>query len=317
MLSSRMPELSALEVFVTVARTGSLNAAAGLLGVSQQAVSARIATIERQTGVVLLQRTPRGSSLTPAGAVVSEWAARLLALADEMEAGLVALRGNAQTTLRVAASLTIAEYLLPGWLVALQASRVGKLRGRVAVELAVVNSSGVAALVNTGEADLGFVEGVSPPRGLRHRTVAHDRLLVVVAPTHPWAKRRRPITATQLAQTQLVVREHGSGTREVLAVAVKKLLGAAADLEAPALSLPTTAAVRAAVVAGAGPAVLSELAVADDIAAGRLAAVSVDDIDLARSLRAVWTGVREPPEGPARELVMLAFASLRRGDWRR
>jgi DNA-binding transcriptional LysR family regulator len=312
MLSLRMPELSALEVFVTVARTGSLNAAAGVLGVSQQAVSARIATIERQTGVVLLQRTPRGSSLTPAGAVVSEWAARLLALADEMEAGLLALRGDAQTTLRVASSLTVAEYLLPGWLVALQASRDEKRGGRVAVELTVVNSSGVADLVNNGEADLGFVEGPSPPRGLRHRTVAHDRLLVVVAPTHPWSKRRQPITASQLSQTPLVVRESGSGTREVLAVAIKKLLGAAAELEAPALSLPTTAAVRAAVVAGAGPAVLSELAVGDDIAAGRLAAVSVDDIDLARSLRAVWISASQPPAGPARELVVLASASPRR-----
>jgi DNA-binding transcriptional LysR family regulator len=312
MLSSRMPELSALEVFVTVARTGSLNAAAGVLGVSQQAVSARIATIERQTGVVLLQRTPRGSSLTPAGVVVSEWAARLLVLADEMDAGLLALRGDAQRTLRVAASLTIAEYLLPGWLVALQTSRAGKRGGPVAVELTVVNSSGVVALVNTGEADLGFVEGASPPRGLRHRTVAYDRLVVVVAPTHPWAKRRQPITASQLAQTPLVVREHGSGTREVLAIAVKKLLGSAVELEAPTLSLPTTAAVRAAVVAGAGPAVLSELAVADDIAAGRLAAVSVEDIDLARSLRAVWTSVPEPPAGPARELVVLASSSPRR-----
>jgi DNA-binding transcriptional LysR family regulator len=307
-----MPELSALEVFVTVAGAGSLNAAAGLLGVSQQAVSARVAAVERQTGVVLLQRTPRGSSLTPAGTVVSEWAARLLALADEMEAGMVALRGDAQTTLRVAASLTVAEYLLPGWLVALQASRDRAGRDPVAVELTVVNSSGVTAVVSKGEADLGFVEGASPPRGLRHRTVARDRLLVVVAPAHPWAKRRQSITVAQLAQTPLVVREHGSGTREVLAVAVKKLLGTAGELEAPALSLPTTAAVRAAVVAGAGPAVLSELAVADDIGAGRLVAISVDDIDLARNLRAVWNRLPQPPAGPTRELVALASASPRR-----
>jgi DNA-binding transcriptional LysR family regulator len=311
MLSSRMPELSALEVFVTVAGAGSLNAAAGLLGVSQQAVSARVAAIERQTGVVLLQRTPRGSSLTPEGTVVSEWAARLLALADEMEAGLVALRGNAQTTLRVAASLTVAEYLLPGWLVALRASRDRNGREPFAVELTVVNSSGVAAMVTKGEADLGFVEGVSSPRGLRHRTVAHDRLLVVVAPTHPWAKRRQPITVLQLAGTPLVVREHGSGTREVLALTVEKMLATPVELEAPALSLPTTAAVRAAVVAGAGPAVLSELAVADDIAAGRLVAVVVDGIDLARNLRAVWRGAPQPPAGPARELVVLASASAR------
>ena len=308
MLSPRMPELSALEVFVTVAGAGSLNAAATVLGVSQQAVSARIAAIERQSGVSLLERTPRGSNLTPAGTVVSEWASRLLTLADEMDAGLTALRTDAHSTLQVAASLTIAEYLLPAWLVAFQASRNRNHQPSVAVELTVINSTAVASQVRAGEADLGFVEGPMPPKGLRHRTVARDRLVVVVAPAHPWTKRRGPITALQLAMTPLVVREYGSGTREVLGVAVKKILGETVELEDPALSLPTTAAVRAAVIAGAGPAVLSELTVADDIAAGRLQAVSVEALDLARDLRAVWRRAPLPPAGPARELLMLAAA---------
>jgi DNA-binding transcriptional LysR family regulator len=311
MLSPRMPELSALEVFVTVAGTGSFNAAAGVLGVSQQAVSARIAAVERQSGVTLLRRTPRGSVLTPAGMVVSEWASRVLAVAAEMDAGLTALRSDARTTLRVAASLTIAEYLLPGWLVALQSGRARHHEPPVAVELSVVNSSAVAAQVGAGEGDLGFVEGPTPPRGLRHRIVARDRLVVVVAPAHPWTRRRQPITALQLAQTPLVVRESGSGTREVLAVAVNKILGAGAELQAPALSLPTTSAVRAAVAAGAGPAVLSELAVADDLAAGRLVAVPTDAVDLNRDLRAVWRSAPQPPAGPASELIALATASAK------
>jgi len=71
-LGPRMPELSALEVLVTVAGSGSLNAAAARLGVSQQAVSARISAIEALVGVTLVRRTSRGSSLTPAGAAVSE-----------------------------------------------------------------------------------------------------------------------------------------------------------------------------------------------------------------------------------------------------
>jgi DNA-binding transcriptional LysR family regulator len=311
MLSPRMPELSALEVFVTVAGTGSFNAAAGVLGVSQQAVSARIAAVERQSGVTLLRRTPRGSVLTPAGTVVSEWASRLLAVAAEMDAGLTALRSDARTTLRVAASLTIAEYLLPGWLVALQARRGRSNEPPVAVELSVINSSAVAALVGAGEGDLGFVEGPRPPRGLGQRIVARDRLVVVVAPTHPWTRRRQPVTALQLAQTPLVVRESGSGTREVLAVAVKKVLGASVELHAPVLSLPTTAAVRAAVVAGAGPAVLSELAVVDDIAAGRLWAVPTEAVDLDRHLRAVWRRAPQPPVGPARELLAVASTSTK------
>jgi DNA-binding transcriptional LysR family regulator len=309
MLSPRMPELSALEVLVTVAGAGSLNGAAGLLGVSQQAVSARIAAVERQSGVTLVERTPRGSTLTPNGVVVSEWASRLLALASEIDAGLAALRSDAKTTLRIAASLTVAEYLLPGWLVALQSSRARAHEPQVTVELTVTNSSAVAASVGAGDVDLGFVEGPRPPKGLRHRIVGHDQLVVVVAPTHPWARRHEPVSVRQLARTPLVVREHGSGTREVLAVAVKKAVGAGVELAAPALSLPTTAAVRATVLAGAAPAVLSELAVADDIAAGRLRAVHVDGLDLRRDLRAVWLGAPQLAVGAARDLLQRAETS--------
>src|SRR4051812_15545533 len=98
-LSPRMPDLAALQVFLAVAHTGSLNAAAREVGVSQQAVSARIASIEKQTGVQLVSRTPQGSTLTPAGVSVAEWADRLLSSAAELDAGLAALRHDRQTLL--------------------------------------------------------------------------------------------------------------------------------------------------------------------------------------------------------------------------
>ena len=74
--------------------------------------------------------------------------------------------------------------------------------------------------------------------------------------------------------------------------------------QAPAaLSVSTTAAVRAAVLAGAAPAVISELAVADDLAAGRLAEVRTPELDLRRTLRVIWAGAANPPVGPARDLI--------------
>ena len=97
-----------------MAEAGSLNAAARALGISQQAVSARIASIEKQTGVQLVSRTPQGSMLTPAGVSVAEWADRLLNSAAELDAGLAALRHDQRTLLRVSASLTIAAIIL--WL---------------------------------------------------------------------------------------------------------------------------------------------------------------------------------------------------------
>lgn len=301
-LSARVPDLTALEVLLAVAHTGSLNAAARQLGVTQQAVSARISSAEARTGVALVARTPRGSTLTPEGVVVAEWAARLLAVAGELDAGLAAFRRDHQVRLRVSASLTIAEQLLPGWLVSFQ--QWSRHLGQPAAEvvLTAANSETVAGRVQLGVADIGFVEGPTSPTGLRSRVIGHDTLVVVVRPDHPWARLREPVSPAELAATRLVSREEGSGTRDVLTAAISAALKSRVTLPV-ALALSSTTAVRAAVIAGAGPAVLSELAVAEDLAAHRLAVVAVSGVNLRRSLRAIWSGGNLPPMGAARDLL--------------
>jgi DNA-binding transcriptional LysR family regulator len=84
-LSDRVPDLTSLETLLAVARTGSLSAASQQLGITQQAVSARVRSAESRAGVVLITRTLRGSALTPEGVVAAEWVARLLAVADELD----------------------------------------------------------------------------------------------------------------------------------------------------------------------------------------------------------------------------------------
>ena len=300
-LSGHVPDLSAIEVLLAVAHAGSFNAAAAEVGVSQQAISARVRSIEAQTGVVLIRRGPRGSELTDDGIVVAEWAARLLDVAMQFDAGLAALRDDRRSRLRVSASLTIAEQLLPGWLVSFRDT--GVAGRRTDMELTAVNSETAIAHVRDGQTDLGFVEGPRIPTGLRSRVVARDELVVVVAPTHPWARRRRPLTAAELAATSLVTREHGSGTRDALDAALRRVLGPHYDHSEAALSLSTATAIRAAVAAGAGPAVLSSLTVRDDTSRGQLVRVPVDELDLQRDLRAVWLGDRQPPAGAARDFI--------------
>lgn len=293
-LSAHLPELGALELLLAVIRTGSLSRAAAELGISQPAASARIAGMERQIGVTLLERSPRGSRPTEAGVLVAEWAGAVVAAARALDAGIGALRERRDTRLRVSASLTVAEYLMPGWLLALRAARPD-----TAVTLRAANSAEVAAQVLAGEADLGFVEGMRLPNGLDGVSVAADRLLVLVAPDHPWARRRKPVDGAELAATPLALREQGSGTREVLDAA----LGPYGGVAAPLLELASTTALKAAGGGGAAV-VLSELAVADELARGRLVSVPLTGLDLSRPLRAVWP--RGPmPAGPARDLLAL------------
>ncbi|MCX4747567.1 LysR family transcriptional regulator [Kitasatospora sp. NBC_01287] len=292
-LSPRVPELSALELLLAVDRHGSVGRAAAELGISQPAASARIKGMERQLGVPLLDRSPRGSRPTPAGLLVVGWARRVVEAAEALDAGIDALRGRRDARLRVVASLTVAEYLMPGWLLALAAARP-----ETAVTLRTANSAAVAEQLLAGEADLGFVEGSRAPAGLAGAVVATDRLVLVVAPTHPWARRRAPVTAAELAATPLVLREPGSGTREVL----DRALAAAGVTATPLLELASSTALKAAAMSGAGPVCLSELAVADELAARRLVEVPLTALDLRRPLRAVWpAGTR--PVGPARDLL--------------
>lgn len=302
-LSAHMPELSAFEIFLAIARTGSLGAAGRELGLTQQAVSARLASLEAQTGVALVVRTPRGSQLTPAGVVIAEWADRLLDVAQYVDAGLASLRSEKRNRVKVAASLTIAEQLMPRWLVSLQvaAHRLGASIPEII--MTATNSDQAIVAVRDGAADLGFIETPYMPTGLRSRVIGHDELVLIVPADHKWARRRRSVSAAELSQTPLVTRESGSGTRDSLTAALSKTLGDSMRQAQPVLELSSAAAVRAAVVAGAGPAVMSRLAVADDLAIGRLRTVAVPELNLRRELRAIWVGGRTPPAGAPRDLL--------------
>ena len=302
-LPSRVSDLTGFDLLLTVARLGSLGRAAAEHGISQPAASARMRQLEGQLGLALIERSPRGSRLTPAGALVADWAQAAIDAAVALDAGVTALRRERDSRLRIAASMTVAEYLLPAWLTALRAVDPG-----AAVALMAVNSAEVAGAVLADAADIGFVEGPDLPGGLRAERVGADVLTVIVAPAHPWALRARRggITARELADTPLVAREAGSGTRRYLEEALAAQVGLARV--PPLAELSSTTAIKAAVAAGAGPAVLSSLAVAADLAAGTLCAVPVSGLDLHRTLRAVWPAGRRLT-APARDLFAIAARS--------
>jgi len=314
-MNETVHDLGGLRALREVGRRGSIAAAAAALGVSQQALSARMRTLERATNITLLARTPTGSHLTEQGNLVVGWAEDVLDAADRLEAGLRSIRSGASHRLAIAASQTIAEHLVPRWLVELRSVEQASAEQSpdstpTVVELTVANSTGVIEMVRDVKVRMGFIETPHLPADLVTAQLRDDEMLVVAGPGHPWARRRRPLSLAEVAATPLVMREAGSGTRDTL---TDHLAAQDPPLTARiAMELGTSAAVRSAIAAGVGPGVLSRLAVRDDLVLGRLVAVEVAGPPLKRRLTAVWRPDLDPlpPEG-ARLLAVARGAGRR------
>jgi DNA-binding transcriptional LysR family regulator len=287
-------DLTALRLLVDTIDTGSVSAAARAARVTQPSASAALRRLERRLGVTLLVRTPQGSRPTPAGQRLVTLARKSLAALDAVAAEAAALQAAERHEVRVAASYTIAEYVLPTRLPA---------TAEVTVALSVVNSDEAVARVRSHEADVGFVEGPVDVTGLRVRRIARDELVLVVAPGHAWATRDTPLPAAVLASTPLLLREPESGTRRTYEQAVAR---AGLTPATPLGVLSSTEALKAAVRAGVGGSVLSRLAVAADVQAGLLAEVPVAGLNLRRDLRALWLPGKQSPLGATFVRAVLA-----------
>lgn len=294
------PDIGALRLLAAAVRHRSISAAARESGVTQQTASARLRGLEQRLGLELLLRSPRGVTPTVIGETAAAWAEEVLAAAERFRTGIETLRGERSRALTVAASQTVAAHMLPRWLVALRERQVRAGRTPTRVRMLNANSAEVVALVRAGDADLGFIESTTLPEGLSRTTVRWDALAVVVAPQHAWAS-REDIGMADAADAALVVREQGSGTRRTWDDAVRARLGR--EGAEPVAELSTSAAVRSAVGEGIGPAVLSRLAIADDVRLGRLVEVPLRGEPVQRPITALWRGGRSDLSEVGRELL--------------
>ncbi len=272
----RPVDLVELRGFCLAIELGSLGRAAGALGVSQPALSKRMRELETFAGTALLQRSPRGVVATAAGERLYREARTLLGHAEAVEHLLDGLR-EAQTPILLAASHTIAEYLLPAPLAAYRET----LGHGWALELVAANSAVVRGMVRERRADLGLAAMVeqAPGPGLVERLLCDDEVLVAVSEHHPWA-RAGVIELDEFLATPMVMRDPGSNTRHVLDRELRALGLAAAP---PLVEVGSTAAAIAAAISDAAPALLSERAVQ----AAPLVAVRVRGLRLVRQFALV------------------------------
>lgn len=255
--------LDQLRVFVAVAEREHLTRGAEACHLTPSAATAAIQALEGRHGTKLFHRVGRRLELSESGRAFLPEARAVLAAAEQAELALQEFGGFRRGRLTIAASQTLASYWLPPLLMRFASEHEG-----VVLTLSESNTSGVAAAVLAGEAEIGCIEGEVAEPALAVVPLAEDRLVVVAAPRHPLA-RRRGVPASALEAFRWVMREPGSGTRAALETAMRAG-GTEPERLAVALTLPTNEAVCAAVIGSACLTAVSDLVAQPHIDAGRL-----------------------------------------------
>ena len=261
--------LEQLRIFIAVAESQHVTRAASELNLTQSATSAAIAALEARYGIKLFDRIGRGIVLTQTGRDFLDEAREVVARAKAAAQVLDDLAGLKRGSLSLAASQTVANYWLPRRIETFRRAYPG-----IDLHVTTGNTEQVAQDVHRGAADLGFVEGEVDDPSLSIRRMEGDTLAVVVGLTHPWAGKTR-ITPKMLTGTSWMLREPGSGTRSMFEAALRKFGVKLSDLDVR-LELPSSEALRAAVECGDCATVISDLVVAQSLAAGTLHRVNID-----------------------------------------
>ncbi len=264
-----------LRMFATVVRTGSFSRAAEILNISQPAISKGVRDFELQVGCRLLNRSPKGVVPTPEGLALSRHAEALFAVERAAEEELSALRGLHNGSLRIGASTTIATYVIARYLGVFHRAHPG-----VDLHLVSANTRDIAEQMATQDIDIGLVEGPIEERNLVAEPWRTDVMKLIVAQDHAFAAAKEPIDPKQLEKDVLIVREPGSGSREV----VTKALAAYGIEPVRTLEIGSTAAIKQVVAAGLGVSIVSAVSVKDQVQLGHLKIIAMRDFKIERTL---------------------------------
>ncbi len=272
-----------LKSLLETIRRGSFSSAAEFLGITQPAVSQHIKALEGSYGVQLIAKRKNRPVPTREGMLLYHHAEKIEAAYRSIERDM----RNASSAVRtydIGATLTVGEYLLPSLL-----AEHRRLHAETRIRLAIQNTRHIVERLLRSEIVLGLVEGPVEVAGVEVRSFGRDELVVVAAPDHPLVTkaRRRGITLAELLASELILREPGSGTREVFE---RYLVGRGIDarLLRPYMEIESINTIKLLVRSALGISVVSSLAVKEEIRTGTLVRVPLAGPPIERELRFVW-----------------------------
>ncbi len=258
-----------MKIFVAVCDCGGMTKAAAKLYMVQPSVSVAIAELEKHYGVKLFDRIAKRLYLTDAGHRLLQYARHITAVFEEAED---AVRDCHIGKLHVGTSVTIGNCLLSGYL-----KQFSAIWPQVDVQVTIDNSEHIEQGILENALDIGLIEGIPHSAYLHCDTIRDDNLMVICSPSHPFGK-RESISISELRDQRFIMREKGSGSREIL----ESLLSLCSVAITPTWESISTLAIIRAVADGFGIAVLPELLVADALQKGDVVCVPINDMPLNR-----------------------------------
>jgi LysR family transcriptional regulator, low CO2-responsive transcriptional regulator len=299
--------LNQLRTFLAVADTGSVRAAAADLVVTQAAVSASMAALQRSLAVDLVAPDGRGLRLTPAGEAYAQYVRRILGLLDEAGIAAAAAADPERGELRIAAVTTAAEQIAPALLGGFR-----RLHQKAAIRLEVGNRDRVHALLDRHQVDLILAGRPEPGWDVTVHAVRPHDLVVVAAPEHAAQAGSAAVPAWLARQTWLL-REPGSGTRAAAYALLAEL-----DIEPAALVVGSNGAIRESARVGLGVTLMSRDGVAAELAEGKLAVIDVPGTPMHRDWYLVArAGDLVPPAARLVDYAVREGGFSRPGDQKR
>lgn len=278
-----------LKVFRVVAKHLNFRKAAEHLFLTQPAVTLQIKALENDLGVRLFDRSANRVALTPQGAVLLRYAEKMAKLSSEAERALGSTDGQFSGELSLGVSTTIAQYVLPRLIGAFLDEHP-----RVELSLQSGNTEQVVHSLLNGKVSVGLIEGPSRHRGIRTQPFMRDELIPIAAANFAVTH----LSAPQFLNSTLLMREQGSGSRQVVESALAKA-GFKLKSFKNVMNLDSTESIKSAVEAGLGIGFVSRLAVLKELELGAIRVVSIRGLTIARHFSLVTrTGpeLTGPPE---------------------
>ena len=264
-----------LKVFCTVAETKSFSKTSEIIHLTQPAVSLQIQALEEKYETKLFDRSSSTVTLTPTGEVLYKYAKEILALYASAEKAIGKQIGLVKGSLTIGAGSNIGNYILPSVI-----TEFKNAHPRIKLYLLVGNTKRVIELLNSGNIDIGLVEGDVARQKMTVKKLLSDELLLIVSPSHPWAKRKE-VSISELIKEPFIFREAGSGTRQMIEKYFARHGITPHDMKINTV-LGSTEAIKDAVEGGLGVSIISRWAARKESKYGTLRLLGIKEEKMVR-----------------------------------